>query len=202
MALTYSSMLELGSSLEKFNLLNTVSGNDFSSSELDEAKPSLIMFICNHCPYVIHYHDEIKRLANDFDNTINMVAISSNDIKEYPQDGPDKMRELWEELGLSFPYLFDSTQDVAKQYKAECTPEFYLFDSSHKLVYRGRLDESSPNSGLEPTGKDHRDAIEVNLIKSAKKLIRISFPSMGCNIKWLFKSATQMLAGLRFHFNQ
>ena len=112
MALTYSSMLELGSSLEKFNLLNTVSGDDFSSSELDDAKPSLIMFICNHCPYVIHYHDEIKRLANDFDNTINMVAISSNDIKEYPQDGPDKMRELWEELGLSFPYLFDSTQDV------------------------------------------------------------------------------------------
>ena len=96
-------MLELGSNLEEFKLLNTVSGDEFSSSELDEAKPSLIMFICNHCPYVIHYHEEIKRLANDFDNTINMVAISSNDIKEYPQDGPDKMRELWEGLGLSFP---------------------------------------------------------------------------------------------------
>ena len=119
-------MLELGSSLEEFKLLNTVSGNDFSSNELDEAKPSLIMFICNHCPYVIHYHDEIKRLANDFDNTINMVAISSNDIKEYPQDGPDKMRELWEELGLSFPYLFDSTQDVAKQYKAECVHQSFI----------------------------------------------------------------------------
>ena len=119
-------MLELGSSLEEFKLLNTVSGNDFCSSELDKAKPSLIMFICNHCPYVIHYHDEIKRLANDFNDTINMVAISSNDIKEYPQDGPDKMRELWAELGLSFPYLFDSTQDVAKQYKAECVLQSFM----------------------------------------------------------------------------
>ena len=114
MALTYSSMLELGSNLEEFNLLNVVDGDNLSSDDLDKAKPSLIMFICNHCPYVIHYHDEIKSLANDFDNTINMVAISSNDINEYPQDGPDKMRELWLELGLSFPYLFDSTQDVAK----------------------------------------------------------------------------------------
>ena len=182
MALTYSSMLELGSCLEEFKLLNTVSGNDFSSSELDEAKPSLIMFICNHCPYVIHYHDEIKRLANDFDDTINMVAISSNDIREYPQDGPDKMRELWVELGLSFPYLFDSTQDVAKQYKAECAPEFYLFDSSQKLVYRGRLDESSPNSGLEPIGKDLRNAIE-NVLNN-EEVNPDQFPSMGCNIKW------------------
>ena len=182
MALTYSNMLELGSSLEEFKLLNTVSGNDFSSSELDETKPSLIMFICNHCPYVIHYHDEIKRLANDFDNTINMVAISSNDIKEYPQDGPDKMRELWLELGLSFPYLFDSTQDVAKNYKAECTPEFYLFDSSQKLIYRGRLDESSPNSELEPTGKDLRDSIG-NMLNN-KEINPNQFPSMGCNIKW------------------
>ena len=182
MALTYSSMLELGSNLKEFNLLNTVSGNNFSSSELDEIKPSLIMFICNHCPYVIHYHDEIQRLANDFDNAINMVAISSNDIEEYPQDGPDKMRELWVQLGLSFPYLFDSTQDVAKQYKAECTPEFYLFDSSQKLVYRGRLDESSPNSGFEPTGEDLRNAVD-NVLND-KDVNADQFPSMGCNIKW------------------
>ena len=182
MALTYSSMLELGSNLEEFNLLNVVDGDNLSSDDLDKAKPSLIMFICNHCPYVIHYHDEIRGLANDFDNTINMVAISSNDIKEYPQDGPDKMRELWLELGLSFPYLFDSTQDVAKNYKAECTPEFYLFDSSQKLIYRGRLDESSPNSGLEPTGKDLRDSIG-NMLNN-KEVNPNQFPSMGCNIKW------------------
>ena len=175
-------MLELGSNLEKFNLLNTVSGDDFSSSELDGKKPSLIMFICNHCPYVIHYHDEIKRLANDFDNTINMVAISSNDVQEYPQDGPDKMRELWVDLGLSFPYLFDSTQEIAKKYKAECTPEFYLFDNCERLVYRGRLDESSPNSGIEVSGQDLRDAIN-NLI-SGKEINSNQLPSMGCNIKW------------------
>ena len=182
MALTYSSMLELGSSLEEFKLLNTVSGNDFFSSELDETKPSLIMFICNHCPYVIHYHHEIQRLAGDYAEILNMVAISSNDIENYPQDGPDKMRKLWTDLELSFPYLFDSTQDVAKNYKAECTPEFYLFDSSQKLVYRGRLDESSPNSGIEPTGKDLRDAIDSVLYD--KEVNPDQFPSMGCNIKW------------------
>ena len=183
MALTYSSMLELGSYLEEFNLLNTVSGNDFSSSELDEAKPSLVMFICNHCPYVIHYHQEIQRLASDYADILNMVAISSNDIENYPQDGPDMMSKLWEDLGLSFPYLFDSTQEIAKKYKAECTPEFYLFDSSQKLVYRGRLDESSPNSGIEPTGKDLRDAID-NLI-SGNEINSNQLPSMGCNIKWI-----------------
>ena len=183
MALTYSSMLELGSSLEEFNLIDTFSGNNFSSSKLDEAKPSLIMFICNHCPYVIHYHDEIKRLAGDYAEILNMVAISSNDIENYPQDGPDKMRELWEDLGLSFPYLFDSTQEIAKKYKAECTPEFYLFDHSKQLVYRGRLDESSPNSGIEPTGEDLRDTID-NLI-SGKEINSNQLPSMGCNIKWI-----------------
>ena len=183
MVLTYSSMLELGSNLKEFNLLDTVSGNNFSSTELDETKPSLIMFICNHCPYVIHYHDEIKRLAGDYAEILNMVAISSNDIENYPQDGPDRMRELWEDLGLSFPYLFDSTQEIAKKYKAECTPEFYLFDHLQQLVYRGRLDESSPNSGTEPTGEDLRDAID-NLI-SGKEINSNQLPSMGCNIKWI-----------------
>ena len=182
MSLTYSSMLDLHTDLIAFNLPNVVTEKHFSNHDLDISKPTIIMFICNHCPYVIHYHDEIKRLANDFDNTINMVGISSNDIEEYPQDGPDKMRELWVELGLSFPYLFDSTQDVAKQYKAECTPEFYLFDSSQKLVYRGRLDESSPNSGLEPTGEDLRNALE-NVLNN-RDVNADQFPSMGCNIKW------------------
>ena len=183
MALTYSSMLELGSNLKEFNLLNTVNGNNFSSSELDEIKPSLIMFICNHCPYVIHYHDEIKRLADDYAEILNMVAISSNDIKNYPQDGPDKMKELWEDQGLTFPYLFDSTQEIAKKYKAECTPEFYLFDHSQQLVYRGRLDESSPNSTIEPTGKDLRDAIDN--LTNGKEISSNQLPSMGCNIKWI-----------------
>lgn len=176
-------MLDLHTDLIAFNLPNVVTEKHFSNHDLDISKPTIIMFICNHCPYVIHYHDEIKRLAGDYAEILNMVAISSNDIENYPQDGPDKMRELWEDLGLSFPYLFDSTQEIAKKYKAECTPEFYLFDHSQQLVYRGRLDESSPNSGIEPTGEDLRDAID-NLI-SGKEINSNQLPSMGCNIKWI-----------------
>ena len=118
MALTYSSMLDLQTDLINFKLHNVVDDDTFSSSELNTSKPTLIMFICNHCPYVIHYHDEIKRLAFDYLDKFNFVAISSNDIENYPQDRPEKMRELWINLGLSFPYLYDETQEVAKKYRA------------------------------------------------------------------------------------
>ena len=182
MALTYSSMLELGSNLKEFNLLNTVNGNNFSSSELDEIKPSLIMFVCNHCPYVIHYHDEIKRLADDYGEILNMVAISSNDVKNYPQDGPDQMKELFLNLGLSFPYLFDETQDIAKVLRAECTPEFYLYDNNDMLVYRGRMDNSSPGNDIEVSGSDLRNACS-NLLRGVQ-IPSNQHPSMGCNIKW------------------
>ena len=182
MSLTYSSMLELGTELIPFNLSNTVSKKHFSSDELDNSKPSLIMFICNHCPYVIHYHSEIKQISHDYKDQINIVAISSNDIDNYPQDGPKEMHNLWEKLGLSFPYLFDETQTIAKAYKAECTPEFYLFDTNRKLVYRGRLDESSPNSNIQPSGKDIRNALD-NLFND-EEISNDQFPSMGCNIKW------------------
>ena len=182
MSLTYSSMLPLGTKLIAFELIDTVSEKNFSSDELEISKPTLIMFICNHCPYVIHYHSEIQKIYKDYKDQINMVAISSNDIDNYPQDAPEHMQDLWKELGLSFPYLFDETQMVAKAYKAECTPEFYLFDNNRKLVYRGRLDESSPNSAILPSGKDLRDAIE-NLL-SEREISLEQFPSMGCNIKW------------------
>ena len=182
MSLTYSSMLPLGTKLIAFELIDTVSEKNFSSDEFEISKPTLIMFICNHCPYVIHYHSEIQRIYKDYKDQINMVAISSNDIDNYPQDAPEHMQDLWKELGLSFPYLFDETQMVAKAYKAECTPEFYLFDSNRKLVYRGRLDESSPNSAILPSGKDLRDAIE-NLLNE-REISLEQFPSMGCNIKW------------------
>ena len=182
MALTYSSMLDLNSDLIAFNLLNSVTNDNFSSDALDNYKPSLIMFICNHCPYVIHYHSEIQKIYKDYKDQANIVAISSNDIENYPQDGPEHMQDLWKELGLSFPYLYDETQMVAKAYKAECTPEFYLFDNNRKLVYRGRMDESSPNSSTLPSGKDLRDAIE-NLLND-KEISSDQFPSMGCNIKW------------------
>ena len=182
MSLTYSSMLTLGTELVPFNLSNTVSNKHFSSNELDNSKSSLIMFICNHCPYVIHYHSEIQQISKDYKDLVNIVAISSNDVEIYPQDGPQEMSDLWEELGLSFPYLFDETQMIAKAYKAECTPEFYLFDSNKKLVYRGRLDESTPNSNIQPSGKDLRNALN-NLLNNAE-IDSEQFPSMGCNIKW------------------
>ena len=182
MSLTYSSMLPLGTKLIAFELTNAVSEKNFSSEELEILKPSLIMFICNHCPYVIHYHSEIQKIYKDYKDQANIVAISSNDIENYPQDGPEYMQDLWKELGLSFPYLYDETQMVAKAYKAECTPEFYLFDNNRKLVYRGRMDESSPNSSTLPSGKDLRDAIE-NLLND-KEISSDQFPSIGCNIKW------------------
>jgi len=175
-------MLPLGTKLISFELTNAVSKKNFSSEELEILKPTLIMFICNHCPYVIHYHSEIQKIYKDYKDQVNIVAISSNDIENYPQDGPEHMQDLWKELGLSFPYLFDETQMVAKAYKAECTPEFYLFDNNRKLVYRGRMDESSPNSATLPSGKDLRDAIE-NLLND-REISSDQFPSMGCNIKW------------------
>ena len=182
MALTYSSMLDLQTDLINFKLHNVVDDDTFSSSELNTSKPTLIMFICNHCPYVIHYHDEIKRLALDYLDKFNFVAISSNDIENYPQDRPVKMRELWINLGLSFPYLYDETQEVAKKYKAECTPEFYLFNLNRRLVYRGRMDATNPSSGIEPNANDLRAAIK-NLLNN-EPVSDEQFPSMGCNIKW------------------
>ena len=182
MSLTYSSMLDLGTNLIKFNLLNSLTGNKFSSDSIDKEKPTLIMFICNHCPYVIHYHRELIKFSNDYSKTVNMIAISSNDIVNYPEDSPEKMKEIWSKLGLSFPYLYDETQTIAKAYKAECTPEFYLFDTNRKLVYRGRLDESSPNSNIQPSGKDIRNALD-NLFND-EEISNDQFPSMGCNIKW------------------
>ena len=183
MALTYSSMLDLQTDLIPFDLLNTINDNNFTSEELDSSQPSLIMFICNHCPYVIHYHGELQRLAEDYQDDFNLVAISSNDIVNYPQDGPDKMKLLWKDLGLSFPYLFDESQEIAKKYKAECTPEFYLFDKEKKLVYRGRFDATSPGSENKPDGSDLRYAMQNCL--DSNEISGEQHPSMGCNIKWI-----------------
>ena len=182
MALTYSSMLELQTNLIEFDLLNSVSNKNFSSDSIDRDKPSLIMFICNHCPYVIHYHDQLIKLDNDYSHLLNLVAISSNDIVNFPEDSPDKMKDLWRELGLSFPYLYDETQDVAKKFKAACTPEFYLFSSKKRLVYRGRMDDSSPKSVNAPSANELRAAID-NII-AGKDISSEQYPSMGCNIKW------------------
>ena len=175
-------MLALGSKIPDFKLINALDSQLYSSVSLDNDKPSLIMLICNHCPYVIHYHEELKRLANDNGAQINMVAISSNDVANYPQDGPEAMKELFYRLGLSFPYLFDETQEIAKTLKAECTPEFYLYDKNNALVYRGRMDDSSPGKGVQITGADLRAAIDALL--EGDPISQDQHPSMGCSIKW------------------
>tara|TARA_B100001059_G_scaffold18244_1_gene14939 strand:- start:175 stop:729 length:555 start_codon:yes stop_codon:yes gene_type:complete len=182
MAIKYSSMLDLGTTIPEFELINVLDGVLFTSESLKNNKPSLIMVICNHCPYVIQYHEELKRLANDFQKSIDIVAISANDVNHYPQDGPEPMKALFKNLGLSFPYLYDNTQELAKALKAECTPEFYLFDTNDVLVYRGRFDDASPGKTIKPTGKDLRDSL--NSLLSGKLITDYQHPSMGCSIKW------------------
>ncbi len=183
MALTYSQMLPLGTKIPNFNLLNVVNDKFYSTENLDNEKNTLVMIICNHCPYVVHYHQEIKNLFNDYKNKkVSFIAISSNDVVNYPQDSPEKMKELFKHLDLSFPYLYDESQEVAKKFKAECTPEFYLFNSNKTLVYRGRLDSSSPGNSNQINGIDLRNAIDSTL--KNKEVDKNQFPSMGCNIKW------------------
>ncbi len=182
MALTYSSMIDLGSKIPDFNLLNSLDGQEYSSSSLNNDRPSLLMVICNHCPYVIHYHEELKQLNNHYNTEIDFVAISSNDVDRYPQDGPGEMNKLFDSLGLDFPYLYDETQEVAKSLKAECTPEFYLYDSNNELIYRGRIDASSPGTEIPITGADLRAAIEALL--RGDPVSSDQHPSMGCSIKW------------------
>ena len=181
MALTYSQMLPLGTQLPEFELVNVLNDEVYSTESFTSEKNTVVMIICNHCPYVIHYHDEIKKLISDYAD-IRFIAISSNDIENYPQDSPEKMKLLFQELGISIPYLFDETQDIAKLFKAKCTPEFYLFNKDRALVYRGRLDSSSPGNTDEVDGSDLRNAIDLTL--DNKKIDFDQFPSMGCNIKW------------------
>ena len=171
---------DFGWRAKEFNL-PSVDGKKYTLEEVSGANGLLIMFICNHCPYVIHYHDEIKKIINDY-NGIRFIAISSNDIENYPQDSPEKMKLLFQDLGISIPYLFDETQEIAKLFKAECTPEFYLFNKERALVYRGRLDSSSPGNSDEVDGRDLRKAIDLTLDNKDVKFDQ--FPSMGCNIKW------------------
>ncbi len=183
MSLTYSEMLSLGTIIPSFNLPNVMNNKTYSEDNLSKDLGTVIMIICNHCPYVIHYHDQIQSLVSKYQkNDIQFVAISSNDVINYPQDSPDKMKNLFNKLNLNIPYLYDESQEVAKLFKAECTPEFYLFNHKKKLIYRGRMDASSPGNNFEVDGKDLRKAIDFYL--SGDKISNKQFPSMGCNIKW------------------
>ena len=180
---TTSTMLALGTEAPDFSLPDTVSGEIVSLADYSDKKGLLVMFICNHCPYVKHVRQELARLGNDYSNSgLGIVAISSNDIDAYPADSPEAMKTEAETFGYSFPYLYDETQMVAAAYTAMCTPDFFLFGAENKLAYRGRLDESRPDSGIPVTGNELRAAIDAVL--AGDLVSDQQLPSMGCSIKW------------------
>lgn len=183
MARTPSNMLELGTVAPEFSLLNVLDDKNLSFSDVKGENGTLIMFICRHCPYVIHVQDEIARIADEFmPRGVGVSAISSNDVEKYPDDAPEFMVQQAREVGFNFPYLYDETQEVARAYDAACTPDFYLFDRNDRLVYRGRLDEARPGNDQQVNGKDLRNAL--NSLLKGKEISRVQYPSMGCNIKW------------------
>lgn len=183
MARTESNMLPLGTKAPDFTLLDSISLNQVSLQDIRGEKGTVVMFICNHCPYVKHVNEELVRVSNDYRVTgFGFVAISSNDVEKYSEDSPKEMWRTAQRLGYPFPYLYDETQEVAKAYDAACTPDFYLFDSELKLVYRGQLDNSRPGNSIPVNGRDLREALDNILNNSQQR--DIQKPSMGCNIKW------------------
>ena len=182
MALTESTMLPLGTAAPNFHIKDVVSNNYYSLDDLKSDQATVIMFICNHCPFVIHVNPELVKIANEYKNQgVSFIAISSNDVENYPEDAPDKMSIVAKVLKFPFPYLYDKHQEVAKAYDAACTPDFYVFDGDMKLSYRGRLDQSRPGNNVPLSGTDLRHAIDQTI---AGKSIDAQYPSAGCNIKW------------------
>lgn len=183
MAAVNSTMLELGTKAPAFSLTDTITGENRSLKNFKGNPALLVMFICNHCPYVKNIKEELVRYASDYmPKGVGIVAISSNDVENYPDDSPEKMKEDAEKFGYPFPYLYDENQEAAKDYKAACTPDFFLFDSDMKLYYRGQFDDSRPKNGVQPTGKDLREATDKLL--EGEPIPETQIPSIGCNIKW------------------
>ena len=183
MARTYSNMLALGTKAPEFSLFDTVSGKEKSLQLLQGKNGTVIMFICNHCPFVIHVNEGLVKIALDYQQKgISFIAISSNDVENYPDDSPELMKENALKYQYPFPYLYDETQEVAKLYDAACTPDIYLFDADLKLIYRGQLDDSRPQNEIHITGADLRYALDCLLNHKANHCPQK--PSMGCNIKW------------------
>jgi len=183
MAKTLSTMLDLGTNAPEFTLPDVISGKTMTLRDFANRKALLVMFICRHCPFVKHIEQELARLGRDYANRdVAIVAISANDAAEYPDDAPGSLKEMAEQLGFSFPFLYDESQSAAKAYSAACTPDFFLFDQSRKLVYRGQLDDSRPESEIPVTGKDLRAAIDAVLSDEAVNSDQRA--SIGCNIKW------------------
>ncbi len=183
MAATPSTMIPLGTTAPGFMLLNPVTNTHTSLDDIKSDKATVVMFICNHCPYVKHINDGLVAIANDYiPMGVSFVAINSNDADTYPEDAPDKMAEQSRALGYPFPYLFDETQEVARAYQAACTPDFYVFDGDMKCVYRGQFDDSRPRNNVEVTGRDIRNALDAAL--AGQPASEEQIPSIGCNIKW------------------
>jgi peroxiredoxin len=183
MARTPSNMLALGTQAPDFSLLNTIDGNTVTLQEAKGKNGTVIMFICNHCPFVVHVNEQLIAIANFYtEKGIGFIAISSNDVKTHPQDGPDEMTVHAKNVGYPFPYLYDESQDIAKAYVAACTPDLYVFNADLNLVYRGQLDDSRPGNGIPVTGKDLRHAIDCLL--NGQENTAVQKPSIGCNIKW------------------
>jgi thiol-disulfide isomerase/thioredoxin len=188
MSRTESMMVELGTVAPAFELTDVVSGRAVGRDDVAaDTKGLLVMFVCPHCPYVKHVEAELGRIGKDYAGRIGVVAINSNDLVEYPQDGPEQMKEQVEKNGWNFPYLLDETQEVAREYEAACTPDFFLFDAEMKLVYRGQLDESRPRRGdfgndVPVTGSDLRAAMDA--VVAGEKPTAEQKNSIGCNIKW------------------
>ena len=183
MSNTASTMSPLGTLAPLFRLKDTNSNYTFSFEELKGSKGTLVIFICNHCPFVLHIIEEIIMIANDYRvQGLGIVAISSNDIEKYPQDGPQLMTEFAFQNKIDFPYLYDESQEVAKAFDAACTPDFFLFDAQDRLFYRGQLDDSRPGNGIPLSGSDLRNAIDAVIYN--RSLASPQKPSMGCNIKW------------------
>ena len=178
-----SSMLPLGTPAAAFELRDVVTGQTYSLNSFSDKSALLVMFICRHCPYVVHVEQELAKIGRDYQNTgLGIVAICSNDSITYPDDAPPKLKEMAQRLNATFPFCYDETQEVAKAYRAACTPDFYLFDQDRRLVYRGQLDESRPGNNKPVTGRDVRTAIESVL--AGKPIDSNQRPSIGCSIKW------------------
>ena len=184
MSLTPSNMLPLGTKAPDFSLFDSVSYEILNLEDLKGKNGTVIAFICNHCPFVVHVNPELSKVAKEYRSKgINFIGISSNDVNKYPQDAPHFMKEKANEEDYVFPYLYDETQEVAKAYDAACTPDFYLFDENLELVYRGQLDDSRPGNGIPLSGSDLRNAMNSLLAKEEIKVFQK--PSIGCNIKWI-----------------
>lgn len=178
-----SVMVSLGTSAPQFSLPDVVTGQSYSLDSFTDKTALLVIFMCRHCPYVVHVEQEIARIGRDYEGTgLGIIGISSNDPVQYPDDAPPRLKEMAKRLAFTFPFCFDETQDIAKAYRAACTPDFYLFDRERRLIYRGQLDDSRPGSSTPVTGRDLRAAIDAVL--AGKPVDSNQRASVGCSIKW------------------